>query len=135
MARARTDTVPWSSTSGVTPEKRSERPSISFMTNVRPVSPSATMMMIAAVPTTSPASVSAVWTGCVRKRWTAVSKVSGVNIGTPLRARGGHVDARALGERDEAGQQDRVVVRQARGDLDVVDADEADRHLAPLRPG
>src|SRR5262249_20631372 len=104
------------------------------MTKVRPVSPSATMMMIAAVPTTRPASVSAVWTGWVRNRWTAVSKVSRVNMRNgPSGARRGHVDADAVGDRDGPRKDEGVVLGDAAGDLDVVDPDQADRHVAAPR--
>src|SRR5215471_4822210 len=99
------------------------------MTKVRPVKPSATIRMIAAVPTTSPSSVNPICTGWVRKRWSAVSSVSTRNMSA--RFLGGHGDA--VGEGSRSGKQDEVVLRETGGDLDVVQADQSDRHVAAAR--
>src|SRR5262245_56401925 len=100
------------------------------MTNVRPVNPRATIRMIAAVPTTSPRSVSPICTGCVRKRWSAVSSVSTRNISAGVL--GGHREA--VGERRRSGQQDDIVLREAGSDLDVVQTDQPARHVPAPRP-
>src|SRR3954470_24241496 len=97
------------------------------MTNARPVMPSATMRMMAAVPTTRPVSVSAVWTGCVRNLCTAVPNVSPGSSATRRLLLFRHGDARALRERRRAGEQDLVALREPFRHLHVRKADQPDR--------
>src|SRR5262245_35582796 len=88
--------------------------------------------MIAAVPATSPASVSEVWTGCFWKRSTAIPKTSRLNIfGSAARLLGARPDAQTLGERRRAWQDDVVLLGHASEDLDLGQARQPHADLAP----
>src|SRR5450432_2818786 len=104
------------------------------MTKARPVKPSATIRMMAAVPTTRPVSVSAVWTGCVRNRWTAVWSVSdGSTVGSDSLALAGKRHADAVRQRDGARREHGVAFREPARDLDVGQTDQPGADVAAAR--
>src|ERR1700726_1134047 len=86
--------------------------------------------MIDAVPTTSPASVSEVWTGCLRNRSRAIPKTSRLNT-AGLRLRDPHADAVLQGHRTR--QDHGVALADSGHDLGLGQSEQPDPDLAPAR--
>src|ERR1700693_5525654 len=83
--------------------------------------------MIEAVPTTSPASVREVWTGCLRNRSTAIPTTSRLNI---VSVPGG-AHPESLRQGHGARKNDGVVCAEPGKNLDVGEPHQANGHVAP----